>query len=324
MKYILFNRKTTDIGGLGHSFTDYLSSYILSHMFNIPFIFVKFDVLINRSRYMDVENTSDKFYWNDYLNLNQLNSNIIHINHYNLKNFQYIPINIGKKWNGLDFNELKIFIEENNKKYENIIYYLTRNTRIYFTDFFYYEKIHNTNHSYTIYNELNRVFYLKHNKLIKNKKIINLYLRGGDLRKTHKKRNGFNINYPFEKSSLQFIINHIQNLNDYTINIISAGNNQDLIDIQNNFGNNPHFNILFNKDETQMFYLMTQSDILIYKESQFPLTASFYSNGLIIRKYNDDYNSKLTLYPDNITFFNNYLFIESLNDSHIDIIYKYL
>lgn len=324
MKYILFNRKTTDIGGLGHSFTDYLSSYILSIMFNMPFIFVKFDVLINRGRYMDVENTSNKFYWNDYLNINQLNYNVIHIDNNNLKNYNYIPIQIGKKWNGLDFEQLKKFILENNKKYENIIYYLTRNTRIYFTDFFYYETIHNTKYSYSIYNELNRIFYLKHNKLIKNKKIINLYLRGGDLRKTHKKRPGFNINYPFEKSTLFYILNLITNLNDYNINIISAGNQQDLIDINNNFSDNKHFNILFNKNESEMFYLMTQSDILIYKESQFPLTASYFSNGLIIRKYNDEYNSKLTLYPQNITFFNNYLFIESLNQSHNNIIQKYL
>jgi len=329
MKYILFNRKKTDIGGLGHSLTDYLSSYIFSKIYNIPFIYEKFDVLINTKRYMDVQNTNDKYFWNEYLNFPQLEDNIVKINKDELKDYKYIPIDIGHKWRGFNINSLREFVETNNEKYENIVYYFVRNMRIYWFDLYYYELLNNNiKYSQEIYDELNRVFYLKHNRLEKDKKIINVYLRGGDLRKTLKKRKNFNVNYPFEKSTLFYIMELLDNIDNYVINVISAGNEQDLYDINNNFGNNKNINILFNKDEAEMFYLMSQSDILIYKESQYPQIASYYSNGLIIRKNDDEYNKCLCYYGNQDTkFFDNYLFINNIkeiNDEKKMLIQKYL
>ena len=57
------------------------------------------------------------------------------------------------------------------------------NTRIHLFDLFNYDIINKTTFTFNILNELNHVYYLKNSKIHKDKDLINIYLRYGDLRK---------------------------------------------------------------------------------------------------------------------------------------------
>lgn len=170
MIYITY--KEHNIGGLGHSLCDWLSCYILSKILNYPFIFEKLPVWSNQNRSMDVNNSNNKYFWNDELNLDKLNTeklNVVDSNNLNLSDFKRIPIKI-KSFEIVEINKFKTFIEINNKKYKNIIYYLDGNTRIYLRSLLEYDNINNTQIRTNIINDLNNVYYLKHKKLDKEKK----------------------------------------------------------------------------------------------------------------------------------------------------------
>jgi hypothetical protein len=70
-------------------------------------------------------------------------------------------------------------------------------------------------------------------------------------------------------------------MNNYVINIISAGLETDLEEIKNNFSKFENINYLFNMEQEKAFHLMTQSDYLIFSHSTFPFTASLYCEGQI-------------------------------------------
>jgi hypothetical protein len=274
MIYITY--KEHNIGGLGHSFCDWLSCYILSKILNYPFIFEKLPVWSNQNRNMDVNNSNNKYFWNDELNLDKLD--VIHNNNLDLNNYKKIPIRF-KRWYSTDINKIKEFIKNTNKKYENIIYYFDKNSRIYLFDLYQYDTINKTLYTKNILNDLNKVYYLNHKKLNKEKKLINIYLRYGDLR-NNKIINKENINNNFEINILNKLQNEL-NLNNYTINIISAGKEQDLIEIKKDFSKFNNINYLFNIEQDKAFYLMTKSNYLIFSESSFPFTASLYCDGKI-------------------------------------------
>lgn len=85
MKYITY--KENNIGGLGHSFCDWLSCFILSKILNYPFIFKKLPVLSNQNRNMNVNNSNDNYFWNDYLSLENL-TNVLDESRLDLTNYK--------------------------------------------------------------------------------------------------------------------------------------------------------------------------------------------------------------------------------------------
>jgi hypothetical protein len=177
MKYITY--KEHIIGGLGHSFNVWISCLILSKILNYPFIFEKLPVWSNQNRNMNVVNSSDKYFWNNYLNLENLTTNIVDKSQLELMNYKYVPIAF-KSWSGTDIKIIIDFIETNNKKYNDVIYYFDKNTRIYLFDLYNYDIINKTIFTSTILDELNNVYYLKNKKIDKTKGQINIYLRYGD------------------------------------------------------------------------------------------------------------------------------------------------
>lgn len=84
-------------------------------------------------------------------------------------------------------------------------------------------------------------------------------------------------------------------------------------DLNKYFENYNNVNLLLNQKEEDMFYLMTQSDLLVFNESSFPLSASLYCDGLIIKNKNDNYFSNAVKFKD-IIFLDNYIFINNLNE----------
>ena len=342
-KYIIYktyddNNNILDIGGLGHSFTDYLTPLIISKIFeNIRFINTKLETSLQQ-RDFDIINDNNKYYWNDFLNLNYFNKEII----YNDNNIKYLEIT--NSYSNVDINLLKDIINEDiinediinediiNEDIINrdiidediinediIIYCLKNNNRIYLFDLYNYELsgIIKKNTTKNIINELRNAYFLKHNLEKYDKKVINIYIRKGDLYKVMINKNLDKDYFDFEFILFNYIYNILSNKynfeDKYIINIISAGSQSEMNEIMNNYINYKNINFIFNKSEDYVFKLMIQSDILIFTSSSFPFTASLYSDGIIIKKKKDYYFDEVIKFKD-IQFLDNYIFIDTLND----------
>lgn len=256
---------------------------------------------------MDIESKNDNYFWNNYLNLDCLSNNIL------LENIKYTELQHDKPFGNINLEQLNQLYED------NTIYFFSNNNRIYLFDLYQYELLGlvKKNITQNIINDLKNIFYQKHNKLNKEKYLINIYIRRGDLY-VHKIKN--NISCDFEFNLFHFIYNKIKTkIEKFTINIISAGLKTQMDDLNKYFENYNNINLLFNQKEEDMFYLMTQSDLLVFNESSFPLISSLYCNGLIIKNKNDDYFSNAVKFKD-IRFLDNYIFINNLNnlDTELD------
>lgn len=307
MKYITFFAKMHDIGGLGHSFTDYLTAFIISNIFDdVKFINQKL-LVTKQIRNMNVNNNN--FDWNSFLNLKLLGN----YEKINISKIHKIS-NQNKKYKSIDIKKIYNFLVDEK------INFLVNNNRIYLFDLYYFE-LHNIvpkNTTYNIVKKLKTNFYLKHNKKNKEKKIINIYLRRGDFQKNHSQ----NFKDKFIYNSLKKIT-EIINLNEYTVNIISAGTDIQMNDIKNDFNYFKNINYLFNQKQEEVFYLMTQSDILLFFDSSFPFTASLFCDGLIIKKKNDNYFTSVIKYK-NYTFLDNYIITDELETKDLDKINNFL
>lgn len=308
MKYITYcaefnNKKNLAIGGMGHSFCDYITPYIISKI-NTSFIFLnKKLVAVDQNKYfhnMDIESKNDRYFWNNYLNLDKLYNNTL------VKNVKYKNIQHDKAFGNISLEQLGELNEA------NTIYFFTKNNRIYLFDLYQYELLGliKKNITQDIINDLKNIFYQKHLKLNKEKYLINIYIRRGDFYANKIKNNNNN----FEFDLFQFIYNKIKiKLKNFTINIISAGIKKQIDDLSKYFENYNNVNLLFNQKEEDMFYLMTQSDLLVFNESSFPFTSSLYCDGLIIKNKNDNYFSNVIKFKD-IKFLDNYIFIDNSNE----------
>ena len=301
MAFIRYDSNFLQVGGLGHSFCDWVSTLIISKLLNIAFLHNKLQTSIQK-RDFDMDNNPDPYFWNNFLNLDFFENPVVIPNTIikyisPVNPFQSIPITI--------LNDLDISVLE--------IYCLKNNNRIYLFDLYNYELQGIVRNGITkdIIDSLRKAFYLKHPScnLQSDKKIVNVYIRRGDLYNLLKK----NIDpsyFDFEFDILNYIYNYNTN---YIFNIISAGSIQEINDLKIQFKNFNNINFIFNEPEEYVFKLMVNSDILIYTCSSFPFTASLYCNGLIIKKKTDYYLSDLLFYKD-IKFFENYIFIDSVEE----------
>ena len=306
MKYITFLQNKHSIGGLGHCFVDYLTAVIISEIYTDVKFIHKPLIVSNQKRYMLVDN-SKSFNWNDYLNLQLLGIND------NL-DLQYNQIESNK-----DFSNINI-IDFKENVLPNKINYLIKNNRILIFDLYNYElnNLVPKNTTKNLIMKLKNNFYLKH-KRINKKKLFNIYLRRGDFEKNYKST--FNDTFIINTFD---IINKLIKINnyDYEINIISAGTSKQMDDIKNQF-KSFDVNFFFNENEKEVFYLMTQSDILLFYDSSFPLTASLFCDGLIIKKRDDVYFF-ITVKHKDIKFLDNYIISDKLDDKDIVKINDYL
>jgi hypothetical protein len=312
--YIQYHHKYSISGGLGHSLSDYLTPLIISRIYNIPFIHNKL-YTTSQIRNMDVNNGTDEYYWNSFLGLDYF------------KKYTKIPklpvskINFNKKYNSIPFIKLKTFFRKIKKK-QNIILQITKSNRFYIFDLYNLEIQHiiPQNISRNIVNDLKKAFYIKHGPVTQNNHIIiNVYIRYGDLYNRMKNKNLHNFDEDFQYNVFKYIYTILiqdNHYNDkYEFNIISAGNSDQMIYIKQQFSIFNNINYILNQSQDYVFYLIRQSDILIFNYSSFPLYISLYCDGYIIKKKNDTYIYPFLLYQD-IKFFDNYLFtnFDNLND----------
>lgn len=307
MKYITFIPEKHTIGGLGHCFTDYLTAVIISEIYS-DVKFIHKPIITKRTNHGMLVNNKRCFNWNDYLNLHLLDNND----------------NLYLKYNQIEskklFSNINI-IDFKNNLLSDKINYLIKNNRIYIFDLYNYElnNLVPKNTTKNLIMKLKNNFYLKHKKINNKKKIFNIYLRRGNFEKNWK----HTFNDPFIINTLDIINKLIKNNKyDYTINLISAGTSKQMDDIKNQF-KLFDINFVLNECEQKVFYLMTQSNILLFLNSSFSLTASLFCDGLIIKKKNDDYFSK-TVENKDIKFLDNYIISDKIDDKDILKINGYL
>ena len=306
IRFITYLPSKHSIGGIGHCFIDYLSAFIISEIFKeVIFVNNKFEVCQNNKRGMIVKNRT--FDWFNFLNLHVLSKTYVK----NIsKKHEFIPV---KKTSGVKKNRYQNICLEDIKQNLKIdkLNYLIQNNRIYLFDLYYYEKNNflPENTTLNIVNKLKHNFYLKHKRIDKSSKMyINVYLRRGDFDKK-----SFEETFTFD--TLNMIYSNIRKKKKCIINIISAGVEEDMNIIRRKYQKfKPNF--FFNKNEKDVFYLMTQSDILIFYNSTFPFTASLFCNGKIIKKKDDDYFSKM-VYNKDISFLDNYIITNKFSKEHL-------
>ena len=134
MKYITYktnyNGKQLLIpGGMGHSLTDYLSSYIVSKLYpDVIFLHnkLRFNVEIQKNLGFSMDLEEDPYLWNDFLNLDYFDKKI------NQDNIKHKFICMSADYMSIDLNNLNNIINEVVKN--DIIYCLTNNNRIYLYD----------------------------------------------------------------------------------------------------------------------------------------------------------------------------------------------
>ena len=331
MQYITYmsrinGNEILQVGGMGHSFCDYLTPFIISRIYpEIKFIHNKLETTLQK-RDMDIDNQNDIFYWNNFLNLDYFNNNI------DTSNKQLCDITYYENFKSIDFFNLKNILKNN--KNNNIIFYFRNNNRIYLFDLYYYELngLVRKNITKEIIDELRIAYYQKHKPIKNDKKIINTYIRRGDLFQYLKTNSNIDENYfLFEYLMFKEIYSLCKNhniINNCIFNVIVAGNQNEVNDVKNLFLEYDNvknlfleydnINFIFNKEQDIVFELMTCSDILIFTNSSFPLTASLYTDGIIIKKRNDHYFMDCVL-NKNIVFLSNYLFVDnSLELNNID------
>jgi hypothetical protein len=307
-RYITFLSEQHSNGGIGHCLNDYISCVIISEIFpDTVFVNNKFHIQPNIGRNMLVSpETTD---WFNFLNLSMLSS----LNLDSLKkNLEFNKINVKKttgarknnRYQNIDLEYLKKNLQSNK------LNYLTNNNRIYLFDLYYYEKLNIVpqNSTLNIVNKLKQNFYTTNKKMKKQKKIINVYLRRGDFQPS-------SFLEEFTLKTLNLLYEHINEKDKYTINIISAGQKNEMDKIREEYNKfNPNF--LFNQNEKEVFYLMTQSDILLFYNSTFSFTASLLCDGKIIKKKDDDYLSKMVKFND-MRFLNNYIITDNFTKEDI-------
>ena len=305
-RYITYFPEKHSVGGIGHCFIDYLTAFIISEIFEeVTFINYKFEIPPNNERNMIVHN--EKVDWFNFLNLHELSKKYIK----NIsKEHEFIPVKKTtgprkNRYQNIDLSYLRNAI----KIYK--LNYLIENNRIYLFDLYYYEKNNflPQNTTLNIVNKLKHNFYLNNERLDKSSRMyINVYLRRGDFDKK-----SFEETFTFD--TLNMIYSNIRKKKKCIINIISAGVEEDMNIIRRKYQKfKPNF--FFNKNEKDVFYLMTQSDVLIFYNSTFPFTASLFCNGKIIKKKNDDYFSKM-VYNKDISFLDNYIITNKLSKEHL-------
>ena len=308
MMYITFIQNKHSAGGFGHCFTDYLTAVILSEIYTDLKFIHRHLIVSSQKRDMLVNNNNESFNWNKYLNLQLLGIN-------DSLDLEYNQI---QSRNG--FSNINI-IDFKKKILPNKINYLVKNNRILIFDLYSYElnDLVPKNTTKNLIMKLKNNFYLKHERINKIQKLFNIYLRRGDFEKHHNST----FNDPFIRNTFDIIDKLIKiNNYNYTINVISSGTLKQMNDIKTQFKLH-NVNFLFNRSEEEVFYLMTQSDVLLFYDSSFPLTASLFCDGLIIKKKNDAYFIKCVENKD-IKFLDNYIITDKLDKEDIGKISDYL
>lgn len=297
-------------GGFGHSFCNFLSHLILARIYNFNFFFDTFKV-ITLDRKLNVGNPFND--WVNFLNLNKLKDNV------DIKDKKFMPIKsniiIHKKypyWGPVKFELIDNIIKNDN----NCVFSLENESRIYIFDLYYYEKYILKNNFKTINNIFNDLNNLIQGYIEKDKeKKITFFYRGGDL---NTKNNCFEID-------IYFLLKEF--IKDYEISFIISGTDKEINLITQKLKNESIKLLIREKDETKLFKIFINSNLLISGYSGFPLTAYYFNakNIFFVKDYNDDNLKNVLIYKE-YEFINTFFKIKNinLNDKEIVRLLKYI
>jgi hypothetical protein len=311
-RFVTYDYKHLQPGGVGHSMMDYITCLIFARLFDVKFIHQKLYTNTSHTCGMNISSldTKDNYFWNDFLNLDYFYCK------YDTGKCTTIPIKSSISFSAIDINQLKNIVKRPNIQ-NNVIYYFKGNTRIFLFDTFQMEKRGLIPFGITksVIDDL-KISFRKNNCRDEPPGIfqVSIYIRCGDLMK-HNEKNFF------EYRLFCLLYEKLKDISHMQINIISAGTVEEMTKIQMLFSKFKYIKFYLNDNEVgKIFKLMVFSKILIYNFSSFPVLASFYSDGLIIKNKHSIYLFSKFIYK-NFQFLDNFLFVnlDCLND--IKIVY---
>tara|TARA_B100001105_G_C22327350_1_gene415295 strand:- start:44 stop:1024 length:981 start_codon:yes stop_codon:yes gene_type:complete len=275
MPYIttIIENKYMSVGGFGHIFYDVLSSYIISHLFNLTYVYSPIISLGNEHHTgINFGSRNDDIVWDDFLKFNKDETTIEDILHLPLKK---IEINLCKPFKSINITKLEKFI----KSYDdNTLFILTNNNRVYLNELYY---INSDIYVKVFHNLKTKLGHLKYPNKNDNKIKIAIHIRRGDW-----DWQPLSYNIEFIKLWKSLIID--KNI-DYEINIYSLGKQKQLDEIKNKLDcldNNIIY--YFNTDVYSTFKDIYNADIVIGGHSSFSKIITLFSNNLFIYlPYND-------------------------------------
>jgi len=124
------------VGGFGHVFYDVLSSYIISHLFNLKFVYSNIDTLDDNYHKTCGKKNPNKFNktsWDSFLQFNNNELNMKNIEHLKLNK---VYINLVKPFHSINLNILEEFIN----KHKNTLFILTNNNRVLLNEIYHLKR----------------------------------------------------------------------------------------------------------------------------------------------------------------------------------------
>ena len=272
MKYItvIIDKKYMQVGGVGHILYDVISAYIISHLFNLQFVYNPINSLGNKHHTGEINGyTKDNFNWDSFL---QLNKNELSMHDTKNLNLDKVTINLCNPFKSVNIKQLETFIQSHN---DNTLFILTNNNRIYLNELFYFN---NDIYTRVISNMKKKLSHLKNYKQTKTI-IISMHIRRGDWSSQP-------ISYNIEFIKLLNII--YKNIN-YQLNVYSIGIESQLNEIKNNLTPlNKNITFYFNTNVFETFSSIYNSDIVVGGYSNFPKIITMFSNNIFIYLPNND------------------------------------
>lgn len=248
--------KTGGLGGLGHMFYLYITSYMIGLIYNIEHVYFPFKTA-GTAKHQNAS-SAEKLDWDNFINFKQDEKH-----HLELKCKRiYLPFL--QPFQSYTLVQLNNFFNKYNRK-EDILFLIGNCNRILPGEF--YKWCTNNLINTDLYNQLVRLLRYKcvYKTNIK-KGLLVIQIRRGDV-----------VREPFEyyKDLLNFVSIH----NDIKkIVIISLGTNEQMLEIQRFFTEYKNIEYLLNHDTINSFKLMMDAEFLIGGESSFPKIAGLYSD----------------------------------------------
>jgi hypothetical protein len=294
MWYITTNIDLHTAGGLGHSFYDIISSYIIAEIYDITVVYKplptfsdahlrkKYAKQIKKSKNLIGPGTLNNVIdtkWDDIFGLNKE----IHID--SLK-CEKVFIKLEKNFISLSKEKLDSFFSKFDRN-KDILFILDKNNRIYLHEFNRWDS--------SLYQNLRKKMKEKcslNNSYVDKNLVV--HIRGGDT---------FNEPLNIIQQKLKNILIYIS---PTYITIISYGSESQCKQIKDTFkdieDNNYNIKYELNTDTFKCFEIMTSAYILLCGKSSYPKVAAYYSDAIVIYKKQNYGSPYPEIYTDRYIF----------------------
>ncbi len=252
------------LGGLGHMFYLYVTSYIIALIFDIEHVYFPFRTQGTSKHKTEI--SSETLNWESLLNFK---NNEKHISELIQTTRCYLPFK--KQFGTFELKELEEFFSKHDRN-EDIVFLVGNSNRIYLGDF--YTWCTNEYVDKNLYNQLIKL--LRSNCVYKANPApgsIVVHIRRGDVLSARESLEYF-------RSTLEKILPKMKIGLIPKITILSLGKRTEMDEIKNYFSDFNNIEYKLNSNTLGSFKLMMDAEILIGGKSSFPKVAGLYSDNI--------------------------------------------